>query len=85
MSGPLPAPAWDMHAPRLPALALATTAFAPALAIAQTSLGVFAPQTATMDLNTAWFTTQVEEKFGVDLNFETTGYDSSAAADQSPL
>ncbi|MBF0680872.1 MAG: extracellular solute-binding protein [Devosia sp.] len=67
------------------ALLLTTTAFAPALAMAQTSLGVFAPQTATMDLNTAWFTTQVEEKFGVGLNFETTGYDSSAASEKRQI
>ena len=67
------------------ALLLTTTAFTPTLAMAQTAIGVFAPQTATMDLNTAWFTTQVEEMFNVDLNFETTGYDASAASEKRQI
>ena len=67
------------------ALLLSTTAFIPTLATAQTAIGVFAPQTATMDLNTAWFTTHVEEKFNVDLNFETTGYDSTAASEKRQI
>lgn len=67
------------------ALLLTTTAFTPTLAMAQTTLGVFAPQTATMDLNTAWFTTQIEEMFNVDLNFETTGYDATAASEKRQI
>ena len=66
-------------------LLLTTTALTPTLAMAQTAIGVFAPQTATMDLNTAWFTTQVEEMFNVDLNFETTGYDASAASEKRQI
>src|SRR5690606_6025051 len=36
-------------------------------------------------LNTAWFTTEVEKKFDVDLTFETTGYDSSAASEKRQI
>jgi putative aldouronate transport system substrate-binding protein len=67
------------------AILLSTTVFTPTLANAQTAIGVFAPQTATMDLNTAWFTTHVEEKFGVDLTFETTGYDATAASEKRQI
>ncbi|MBO9589821.1 extracellular solute-binding protein [Devosia sp.] len=76
---------FNLKGPLATTLLLATTAFTPSLAMAQTSIGVFAPQTATMDLNSAWFTTEVESKFNVDLNFETTGYDGTAASEKRQI
>ncbi|MEO8683381.1 MAG: hypothetical protein ABI414_00915 [Devosia sp.] len=67
------------------ALLLTTAAFTPTLAMAQTALGVFAPQTSTMDLNTSTFTKTLEEKFNVDLTFQTTTYDSAAAAEKRQI
>lgn len=62
-----------------------TTLLTPALATAQTHIGVFAPQSPTMDLNTAWFTSFVEDKFDVDLDFQTTNYNSAAAAEKRQI
>jgi putative aldouronate transport system substrate-binding protein len=76
---------FDLTRPLGAALLLATTILTPSFAVAQTAIGVFSPQTATMDLNTAWFTTEVEKKFDVDLTFETTGYDSSAASEKRQI
>lgn len=42
---------------------------------------IFASQAGTMDLNTNSFTLELEEKFGVDLEFLTTSYESTAASE----
>lgn len=42
---------------------------------------IFAPQGTEADLNTNAFTLILEEKFDVDLRFETTTYDASGAAE----
>jgi hypothetical protein len=47
---------FDLTRPLGAALLLATTILTPTFAVAQTAINVFSPQTATMDLNTAWFT-----------------------------
>ncbi len=45
----------------------------------QKVITIFASQGGQMDLNTNSFTLLVEEKFDVDIQFETTGYESGAA------
>jgi len=45
----------------------------------QKVITIFASQGGQMDLNTNSFTLLMEEKFGVDIKFETTGYGSSEA------
>lgn len=42
---------------------------------------IFAPQNAQQDLETNAFTLLMEEKFDVDLQFQTTSYESSSAAE----
>ena len=45
------------------------------------TITIFAPQSAQQDLETNEFTLLLEDKFDVDLVFETTSYEGSAAAE----
>ena len=45
----------------------------------QKVITIFGEQGGQMDLNTNSFTLEMEEKFDVDIQFETTGYESGAA------
>ena len=47
----------------------------------QKVITIFGEQGGQMDLNTNSFTTLLEEKFDVDIDFQTTGYDSGAATE----
>ena len=67
------------------ALSLAATTALSAPSFAQTALRVFAPQDAAQDLNTNAFTKEIEDKFGIDLSFETTTYDGGAAMEKRQI
>lgn len=45
------------------------------------TITIFASQAGIMDLNTNSFTLELEEKFDVDIEFQTTSYESSAATE----
>ena len=47
----------------------------------QKVITIFGEQGGQMDLNTNSFTKLLEEKFDVDIDFQTTGYDSGAATE----
>lgn len=47
----------------------------------QKVITIFGEQGGQMDLNTNSFTLELEEKFDVDIDFQTTGYDSGAATE----
>ena len=47
----------------------------------QEVITIFGEQGGQMDLNTNSFTLELEKKFGVDIDFQTTGYDSGAATE----
>ncbi|THV42445.1 extracellular solute-binding protein [Glycomyces buryatensis] len=68
------------------ALAVAAGAFAACSSESETSpddvITIFAPQGGDGDLDDNAFTKVLEEKFDVDLQFETTTYDAAAAAEK---
>ncbi|WP_335992195.1 hypothetical protein [Glycomyces sp. MUSA5-2] len=81
-------------------IVLRTTAAAAALAVAGGALAacssepetspegvitIFAPQWPEQDLNDSAFTKILEDKFDVDLQFETTVYDAAAAAEKRQI
>lgn len=49
------------------------------------TITIFAPQGADGNLENAWFTKHVEEKFDVELSFETTTYDAASAREKRQI
>ncbi|MEV3939083.1 ABC transporter substrate-binding protein [Glycomyces sp. NPDC049804] len=71
------------------ALAVSAGAFAACSSEPETTpddvITIFAPQNPEMDLDANAFTKVIEEKFDVDLQFETTTYDGTAAAEKRQI
>jgi putative aldouronate transport system substrate-binding protein len=71
------------------ALAVAAGAFAACSSDPETTpddvITIFAPENADMDMDENAFTKVIEEKFDVDLQFETTTYDGAAAGEKRQI
>ncbi|GAB3654374.1 type 2 periplasmic-binding domain-containing protein [Glycomyces tarimensis] len=71
------------------ALAVSTGAFAACTSEPETTpddvITIFAPQDAEVDLEENAFTKVIEEKFDVELEFETTTWDGTAAAEKRQI
>ncbi|MBB6734739.1 extracellular solute-binding protein [Cohnella sp. CBP 2801] len=49
------------------------------------SISVFAPQGSDADLNTNWFSKQMEDKFNIKFTWQTTTYDASSASEKRKI
>ncbi|MDA1360947.1 hypothetical protein O1R50_15050 [Glycomyces luteolus] len=71
------------------ALAVSASAFAACSSEPETTpddvITIFAPENADMDMDSNAFTKVIEEKFDVDLQFETTTYDGAAAGEKRQI
>jgi putative aldouronate transport system substrate-binding protein len=71
------------------ALAVSAGAFAACSSEPETTpddvITIFAPENADMDMDNNAFTKVIEEKFDVDLQFETTTYDGTAAGEKRQI